>query len=77
MTDYQGTDPGGEPVPRDMPDQQAGDGEDPWEGDPEAADKEEPDTEVPDTDEAGTGRQDAPRQAGAQSEHPVPQEPSG
>ncbi|MFF3333924.1 hypothetical protein ACFYWX_30970 [Streptomyces sp. NPDC002888] len=73
------------PVPRDLPDQQARDGEDPWEGDParadaeaEAADAEEPDgsTEgVPDTDEAGTGRQGAPQGATVHPEHPVPDEP--
>ncbi|MCX5329546.1 MULTISPECIES: hypothetical protein [unclassified Streptomyces] len=77
MADHHGKGPGDEPVPRDMPDQQAGEGEDPWDADPEAADTEEPDAEVPDTDEAGTGRQGAPRQAGVHSEHPVPEEPSG
>ncbi|MER6183631.1 hypothetical protein [Streptomyces sp. NPDC001652] len=77
MADYHGEGPGDEPVPRDMPDQQAGDGEDPWDGDPEAADTEEPDGEVPDTDEAGAGRQGAPRQAGVHSEQPVPDEPTG
>ncbi|SHH58185.1 hypothetical protein [Streptomyces sp. 3214.6] len=73
----------GAPVPRDLPDQQADGGEDPW----DAAAPESPDEaaqEVPDTDEAGTGRQGASRggRQGAsraengQSDHPVPDEPS-
>lgn len=78
----------GAPVPRDMPDQQAQGGDDPW----EAADRTamarasratrtEPgaDEDVPDTDEAGTGRDSgAPSSGATQSEEqPVPEEPSG
>jgi hypothetical protein len=66
------------PVPRDLPDQQADAGEDPWEVTPdedEAAD-EAPSTDVPDTDEAGTGRQGAPHAASVHPEHPVPDEPA-
>ena len=72
----------GTPVPRDLPDQQADAGEDPW----EAAAVPEPDdtggeedasaTDVPDTDEAGTGRQGAPQSGAVHPEHPVPDEPS-
>nr|WP_196788981.1 hypothetical protein [Streptomyces caniscabiei] len=70
-----------DPVPRDLPDQQATEGEDPWEAAPtRAADEGERDedaTDVPDTDEAGTGRQGAPRSGSANPEQPVPDEPSG
>ncbi|MEH0573720.1 MULTISPECIES: hypothetical protein [Streptomyces] len=65
----------GAPVPRDLPDQQADGGADPW----DAAAPESPDEaaqDVPDTDEAGTGRQGAPRAESGQSDHPVPDEPS-
>ncbi|WP_369198005.1 hypothetical protein [Streptomyces djakartensis] len=94
MTDHRLDAPGenGEPVPRDMPDQQADAGEDPWEvaprfsadADDESPADESPDDEaggpagdVPDTDEAGTGRQGAPSSGTEQTEHPVPDEPSG
>ena len=68
------------PVPRDLPDQQARNGEDPWEGDTARgeADAEEHDgspEDVPDTDEAGTGRQGAAQGATVHPEHPVPDEP--
>jgi len=57
----------GEPVPRDLPDQQADAGEDPW--------------EVPvggrDTDEAGTGRQGASQSGTVHPEHPAPEESPG
>jgi hypothetical protein len=80
----------GVPVPRDLPDQQAHDGEDPWEigeggaqGDTvdttEAADADragEPAADVPDTDESGTGRRGAPRSGAVHPEQPVPDEPS-
>ncbi|MEU5366513.1 hypothetical protein ABZ354_24075 [Streptomyces sp. NPDC005925] len=71
-----------QPVPRDLQDQQADSGEDPWEvpvGRPEdtAAEGEQTDSEdVPDTDEAGTGRQGAPHQSGSNPEQPVPDESS-
>lgn len=79
MADYHRKGPDGEPVPRDLPDQQAGEDEDPWDAAPDTADEDAPDTDtdVPDTDEAGTGRQDAPRPADAPSDHPVPDEPTG
>ncbi|MER5374892.1 hypothetical protein [Streptomyces sp. NPDC002553] len=74
----------GAPVPRDLPDQQATAGEDPWDvasarsggtADSEGAPEEEP-ADVPDTDEAGTGPQGAPKQATVHPEHPVPEEPA-
>lgn len=89
MTDHRLEGPGenGDPVPRDLPDQQADAGEDPWEVTPARATDDEGDedattdtadpTDVPDTDEAGTGRQGAPQSAAANPEQPVPDEPSG
>ncbi|WP_329273718.1 hypothetical protein [Streptomyces sp. NBC_01451] len=70
------------PVPRDMPDQQTGADEDPWEvDDPSTAkgadgrpDQEVPDPEVPDTDEAGTGKRGAPHSGSERPEQPVPDE---
>ncbi|WP_039934339.1 hypothetical protein [Streptomyces viridochromogenes] len=91
MTDHRLEGPGenGDPVPRDMPDQQADVGEDPWEvaprftgtgtgkNDKSDDDKsDEPADDVPDTDEAGTGRQGAPQQGTVHPEHPVPDEPA-
>lgn len=82
MADRRDTAPAGEPVPRDMPDQQADTGEDPWEVpaghlEDTAAEQDETSAEdVPDTDEAGTGRQGDPRQAGTNPEQPVPDESS-
>ena len=69
------------PVPRDLPDQQTGADEDPWELDDNPAadelpDAEVPDPELPDTDEAGTGRRGAPHSGSRRPEHPVPDEPS-
>ncbi|GAA2253541.1 hypothetical protein GCM10010415_12130 [Streptomyces atrovirens] len=88
MTDHRLEGPGenGAGVPRDLPDQQAGPGEDPWEVAPAAAEREserkadeseEPESDVPDTDEAGTGRQGAPHSASPNPEQPVPDESSG
>ena len=86
MTDHRLEGPGehGDPVPRDMPDQQANEGEDPWEVAPTRATEDEQDegaageaTDVPDTDEAGTGRQGATRSGAVDPEQPVPDEPSG
>ncbi|MFE6412008.1 hypothetical protein ACFVOR_34335 [Streptomyces sp. NPDC057837] len=93
MTDHRLEAPGenSDPVPRDMPDQQADAGEDPWEVAPrftgtgkddgdraeEADGSGEPAQDVPDTDEAGTGRQGAPSPGTGQTEDPVPDEPSG
>ncbi|GGW93707.1 hypothetical protein GCM10010297_14210 [Streptomyces malachitofuscus] len=92
MTDHRLEGPGenGAGVPRDLPDQQAGPGEDPWEVAPAAAEREsakkdeepqEPESgesgpDVPDTDEAGTGRQGAPHSASPNPDQPVPDEPS-
>ncbi|WP_030247595.1 MULTISPECIES: hypothetical protein [unclassified Streptomyces] len=94
MTDHRLEGPGenGDPIPRDMPDQQADVGEDPWEVAPRfkgTAKKDKTDEQdeaeagsgesaddVPDTDEAGTGRQGAPRQGAVHPEHPVPDEPA-
>ncbi|MEU2898097.1 hypothetical protein ABZ690_18780 [Streptomyces sp. NPDC006967] len=89
MTDHRLEGPGenGAAVPRDLPDQQAGPDEDPWEVAPAAAEREsekkagesdeaESAPDVPDTDEAGTGRQGAPHSASGNPEQPVPEEPS-
>lgn len=89
MADHRLEGPGenGSPVPRDLPDQQADNGEDPWdvapvradegdEGDKGADTESEPADDVPDTDEAGTGRQGAPHAATVHPEHPVPEEPA-
>ncbi|MEU2717382.1 hypothetical protein [Streptomyces sp. NPDC007205] len=66
------------PVPRDMPDQQAGAGEDPWEVTPgrPGEDDATPADDVPDTDEAGSGPRGAPHPGTARPEHPSPDEPS-
>ncbi|WP_330262608.1 hypothetical protein [Streptomyces griseorubiginosus] len=80
--DHRNEGPGenGDPIPRDLPDQQAGEGEDPWEvatvpgEDEPTADQSE---DVPDTDEAGTGRQGAERSDTVHPEHPGAQESSG
>ena len=73
----------GDPVPRDLPDQQAGEGEDPWdvatvpgEGEP-GPEETGPSDDVPDTDEAGTSRQGAPRSDTVHPEHPGAEESSG
>ncbi|MEU7057206.1 hypothetical protein [Streptomyces sp. NPDC046197] len=87
MVDHRDEAPGenGAPVPRDMPDQQSGAGEDPWEVTPEGegAEAEEEDhgsagpaDDVPDTDVAGTGRKGAAHSGAVHPEHPVPDEPS-
>ncbi|MFH9657335.1 hypothetical protein ACH4NF_03265 [Streptomyces sp. NPDC017248] len=71
-----------QPVPRDMPDQQAGPDEDPWDLSPGRPAGEKPDKETtpgPDEDAApgpdgsGTDAQDAPR---TDTEAPGPDEPS-
>jgi hypothetical protein len=81
VADHHRKGPDGEPVPRDLPDQLAREGEDPWDAAPGTADEDDTDTgtdtDVPDTDEAGTGRQGAPRSATVHPEHPVPDEPTG
>jgi hypothetical protein len=84
---------GADPVPRDLPDQQTYEGEDPWDvptgpsgpGEPERAprgEREDENTDVPDTDEAGTARRDAPRSEGTGEgpgveEGPTPDESTG
>ncbi|GGQ48068.1 hypothetical protein OIE82_02375 [Streptomyces althioticus] len=90
MTDHRLEGPGenGVGVPRDLPDQQAGPDEDPWEVAPAAAEREserkaeesedqKSEENVPDTDEAGTGRQGAPHSAASYPEAPVPDESTG
>jgi hypothetical protein len=69
-----GSGPDETPVPRDLPDQQARPGDDPWDvpGHPVDA---EPDEETPDPDEAGSGPRGAPRSGTVHPEHPEPQEP--
>ncbi|MER0449848.1 hypothetical protein ABR738_35795 [Streptomyces sp. Edi4] len=74
-----------EPIPRDLPDQQAGAEGDPWEAadDADAEGTEgtprgdRPDPEIPDTDEAGTGRRGAPHSGSTRPDHPVPHESTG
>ncbi|MFJ8362155.1 hypothetical protein [Streptomyces sp. NPDC093984] len=74
MTEHRHEGPGEtvDPVPRDMPDQQAHEGEDRWDARPAKGGTDAPD--VPDTDEAGTGRQGAPRAGSVHPEGPVPDE---
>ncbi|GHA61429.1 hypothetical protein GCM10010372_71460 [Streptomyces tauricus] len=76
------------PVPRDLPDQQVQEGEDPWDvvtppesgpsedsdGAVEAAGGEKAGTGVPDTDEAGTGRQGESSTSTVHPEDPEPEE---
>ncbi|WP_328752424.1 hypothetical protein OHT57_43190 [Streptomyces sp. NBC_00285] len=75
----------GTPVPRDLPDQQAHEGDDPWEvGEGRArgntvdtTETGEAEEDVPPTDEAGTGRQGSQQSDAVHPEHPEPEEPSG
>ncbi|MEV7502357.1 hypothetical protein [Streptomyces sp. NPDC093018] len=73
-----------DPVPRDMPDQQAR-SDDPWdlpadkgggndEDDGDGGDGGAPGDELPDTDEAGTGPRGAPHTGTVHPEHPGPDE---
>ncbi|MYW21515.1 hypothetical protein GT039_39625 [Streptomyces sp. SID2955] len=75
-----GSGPEETPVPRDLPDQQAGPGDDPWDVVPGHPVGDEPDDErdeqAPDTDEAGSGPRGAPSTGTVHPEHPEPQEPS-
>ncbi|MEU9101025.1 hypothetical protein [Streptomyces sp. NPDC048361] len=69
-----------EPIPRDLPDQQAGADDDPWDAVDHAGKEqrgERPDPGIPDTDEAGTGRRGAPHSGSKRPGHPVPHEPPG
>ncbi|MFD7708802.1 hypothetical protein ACFV6E_35685 [Streptomyces sp. NPDC059785] len=84
MTDHRMEGPGehGTPIPRDLPDQQAHEGEDQWDAGPAAGggdedDGAEPGSDVPDTDEAGTGRHGTPRSDTVHPEHPGAEESSG
>ncbi|MEU4039446.1 hypothetical protein [Streptomyces collinus] len=66
------------PVPRDLPDQQARPGGDPWDAATRPTPRAEPatdedDTDVPDTDEAGSGPRDAPP---SPTDEPTPEEPT-
>ncbi|MBG0850734.1 hypothetical protein I2W78_02405 [Streptomyces spinoverrucosus] len=84
MTDHRHEEPGRspDPVPRDLPDQQAvADEEDPWEvtsaeeaEGAKSTGKGRAAADVPDADEAGAGRQGAPRSATVHPEHPAPDE---
>ncbi|MEU2060528.1 hypothetical protein [Streptomyces sp. NPDC013455] len=65
------------PVPRDLPDQQAGAGDDRWDVTPGSAPDDEADEDTtPDTDESGTGPRGAPRSGTVHPGHPAPDEPS-
>ncbi|MFD4790461.1 hypothetical protein ACFWN1_26090 [Streptomyces sp. NPDC058459] len=59
-------------VPRDLPDQQASEGDDRWD-----ARTGDDGREAPDMDEAGAGPRGAPESAGVRPDQPVPDEPSG
>ncbi|MFJ9624131.1 hypothetical protein [Streptomyces sp. NPDC101181] len=74
-TAYTGASGSKPPVPADMPDQQARDGEDPL--DIPVPDRVAREADEPDPDEAGSGR-GAPLNAGAHPEsHPAPHESPG
>ncbi|WP_327400766.1 hypothetical protein OG194_11430 [Streptomyces sp. NBC_01288] len=64
------------PIPRDLPDQQAGADAD-EQREPEGRDPGNPDPTIPDTDEAGTGKRGAAHSGNARPGHPVPDEPPG
>ncbi|MGW7540080.1 hypothetical protein ACWGKQ_03005 [Streptomyces sp. NPDC054770] len=65
----------GKPVPRDLPDQQAGPGRDPWEA-AESRPPQDHDDDLPDPDEAGAGPGGTARSGALHPEDPVPDEPS-
>ncbi|MDT0439139.1 MULTISPECIES: hypothetical protein [Streptomyces] len=74
MTDRRLEGPGerGEPIPRDMPDQQAGAARNSWDGTrPHGAPADE---ELPTPDEAGARRKGEDRSDTVHPEHPDPQE---
>ncbi|MBW8793732.1 MAG: hypothetical protein JF597_09110 [Streptomyces sp.] len=66
----------GKPVPRDLPDQQAGSGQDPWEAAESGRPEVRRDDDLPDLDEAGAGPHGTPRSGSAHPEKPVPDEPT-
>ncbi|WP_073952085.1 hypothetical protein [Streptomyces kebangsaanensis] len=76
MTDHRDEAPGenGAPVPRDLPDQQARTGEDPWEAAPVP---ERAGSDATDEDEGAPHPGTEPSDEREPSEHPVPDEPSG
>ncbi|MFJ3669292.1 hypothetical protein ACIPSE_22845 [Streptomyces sp. NPDC090106] len=76
------------PIPRDPPDQQAHEGDDPWDLSPstdedahehadEGGREDGGDPAVPETDEAGTARQGDSGSANVHPEHPGPDESPG
>ncbi|MET9297514.1 hypothetical protein [Streptomyces sp. NPDC003077] len=76
---------GGTGVPRDLPDQQAGEPRttpDPWEGtgraggDKDDDAEEQADADLPDPDVSGTGRRGAVHSGGTRPDHPTPDEPA-
>jgi hypothetical protein len=74
VADRHDTGQDGEPVPRDLPDQQVRDDEDPLDIPLPPMEEDRSDDELPETDEAGTGRNDGPRSATVHPEHPDPDE---
>lgn len=62
-------------VPRDLPDQQAGEGTDDTAATPPGAVAESRDEDLPDTEETGTGPR-ARRPAGDDPDRPQPEEPT-
>jgi hypothetical protein len=72
----QSPDGNGAPVPRDLPDQQAGGGDDRWDAAEPEPQQPAGAEDVPDTDEAGTGPQGAPHAGTGPSESPEPEEPT-
>ncbi|MEV5978388.1 hypothetical protein [Streptomyces sp. NPDC052114] len=70
----------GDPVPRDLPDQQASGDADPWDVTEETAttgNAPDSDNDVPDTSEAGTGRRGTPDPHEPDQDSPQPEESSG
>ncbi|MEE1757496.1 hypothetical protein [Streptomyces sp. SP18CS02] len=65
----------GSAVPRDMPDEQAGSGPDPWDGD--LAEASEASEEGESGDGATAGEEAVPDETAPPQEDPVPDEPTG
>ncbi|MCI3928317.1 hypothetical protein [Streptomyces sp. AN091965] len=74
MTERRNETPGEseQPIPRDLPDQQAGAGSDPLEDDRDQVDRED----VPSPDEPGARRSGEERSDTVHPEHPDPEEPT-
>jgi hypothetical protein len=68
----------GDPVPRDLPDQQAGEGEDPWEAAPASARRkaEETDGDGNGTDDGTTADDTAADDTTGPEDEPTPDEPT-